>query len=745
MSSSGTHRPTTSSSRSIARTRRSGAGPLLYAGVAAVAFIATMAVGLVVKGAATTGADGPPVLAAASSSLSDQPGAGDRAQTSASSTATGRPTGTAVVAAAATMRRASRVSDITGVGDSTSQWALDFLADGDVSGDQGYNVGKMSRIKNFDADDGRTEYALGSPADQPVPMHPTVVLAAGTKPVQLPQSSQAGIAALLADTSTTKSNIQFVRSSVLPSAAQQARARSLGWGGLHVYRYATDRLEIAVAGAATNAPNGLSAAEILGIYDGTYRTWGQLPGYSGPAAGDPIIALLPRTGTDARALFDAALKAANGGTAVTYGSNTVLTGGDDDTVIASSADPADAIYPMPAGQLSLIGGNYFPNSPRGSQRPLTGTAPDGAASFNSPISDYLILRDNDVASPYSYAGTSRNWAKVLFAGANSYLAGSAAKHLLAAAGVTPSYRDLGDPGNTTATVTATSSASSTSASSTTATAPTTSTSDPANAGYPSAGTTGVPSGTVLTPYTGPSDLTTQNTPAGTVYNAVSVTSALTIESGVSVTFENSSFVVKGANIVTGRPGAHGTFNNCTVNGGYSLGTQAAFIGSGLTVNRCNIFAVGEGAQMDGSFIVSNSYIHDLYGADGSHNNAVFSNGSQTGPIVISGNTLSAIYTTNDTTSTTGVSGAVSLYGDFAQVNDVTIANNLIYSQNTGIYGGSIQGKKFPHASNVTIVNNEFSSTHGDSGLIDFEAGSAGNVGSNNVWIDGPNAGKSAQH
>jgi len=398
---------------------------------------------------------------------------------------------------------------------------------------------------------------------------------------------------------------------------------------------------------------------------------------------------------------------------------------------------------MPAGQLSLIAGNYFANSPRGSQRSLTGTAPDGAAAFSSPISDYLILRDNDIASPYSYAGTSRNWAKVLFAGGNSYLAGSAAKHLLAAAGLSPNYRDLGDPGSTGATATPTVTASPSSG--TTSSAPTTSASDPANSSFPSAATTGVPSGTALTPYTGPSDLTTQNTPAGTVYTAVSVTIPLTIESGVTVTFNDSSLDVKNANIVTGRPGAHATFNNCTATGDYSQGSQAAFIGSGLTVNRCNIYAVGEGAQMDGSFTVTNSYIHDLYGSNSSHNNAVFSNGSQTGPITITGNTLSAIYTTNDTTSTTGVSGAVSLYGDFAQITDVTVTNNLIYSQNTGIYGGSIPGKKFPHATNVTIANNEFSSLHGDSGLIDFEPGTNGNTGTNNTWIDGPNTGKSAQH
>jgi hypothetical protein len=188
---------------------------LLYATVAAVAFLTTVAVGHAVKGATNRDSDGPPALAAESSTLGSQSSSGGATQTGAETTSSGRaaPTATAALAQATTtsLRRASRVSDITGVGDSTSQWALDFLADGDVSGDPGYNIGKTSRIKNFDADDGRTEYALGNTADQPVPMHPTVVLAAGSKPVQLPQSSPAGIAALLADNSTNKSTIQFVR------------------------------------------------------------------------------------------------------------------------------------------------------------------------------------------------------------------------------------------------------------------------------------------------------------------------------------------------------------------------------------------------------------------------------------------------------------------------------------------------------------------------------------------------------
>ena len=44
-------------------------------------------------------------------------------------------------------------------------------------------------------------------------------------------------------------------------------------------------------GVATNAPATLTADAILKIYSGTYTTWGQVPGYSGPGAAETIIPL----------------------------------------------------------------------------------------------------------------------------------------------------------------------------------------------------------------------------------------------------------------------------------------------------------------------------------------------------------------------------------------------------------------------------------------------------------------------
>jgi hypothetical protein len=89
-----------------------------------------------------------------------------------------------------------------------------------------------------------------------------------------------------------------------------------------------------------------------------------------------------------------------------------------------------------------------------------------------------------------------------------------------------------------------------------------------------------------------------------------------------------------------------------------------------------------------------------------------------------------------------VSGAASFFGDFAQVNGVLIQNNLIGSQNEGVYGGSIPGKRYPHGINVRILSNAFQSGHGIAApVVDFEPAGAGNVESGNTWYDGPNAGQ----
>ena len=127
--------------------------------------------------------------------------------------------------------------DVVGVGSDTVQYAGDFVADGDVLGDLGWNSsGAVNRLINFDATaDANARLAYGdggvtgtcapgqggtagtgnqntTHADTPCTLNPTIVLRAGLNPVLRPNGSGAGLNALLADT-TTPFKINYVRRS----------------------------------------------------------------------------------------------------------------------------------------------------------------------------------------------------------------------------------------------------------------------------------------------------------------------------------------------------------------------------------------------------------------------------------------------------------------------------------------------------------------------------------------------------
>ncbi len=174
-------------------------------------------------------------------------------------------------------------SDVVSVSGSTPQYVGDFLANGDTVGDAGYNsAGNVNRYVNFDATadgNGRDAYANGSTLASPIALNPSVVYRAGSAPVQRLQSSGNDLSALLSDTGAQE-NINFAVVASLPTPAQQTQATSNGWGGLHVVQLGTDP-EVIVTANTSNAPAGLSVAELVGIYSGAYVHWNDIPGNVG--------------------------------------------------------------------------------------------------------------------------------------------------------------------------------------------------------------------------------------------------------------------------------------------------------------------------------------------------------------------------------------------------------------------------------------------------------------------------------
>ena len=358
-----------------------------------------------------------------------------------------------IVVGTANADYAPQPSDVVAIGGDTPQYAASFLADGDYNGDAGFNsTSPVNRLVTFNATadaNGRATYAKGSTTAQ---LNPTVVLRAGTKPVQRNSSSGNAITALLADT-TAPYMINFILSASLPTVAQQTSATA-PFGGLHVIELGTDSVQIAV-NSTTNAPAGLSAQQLLYIYTHPGVTWATVPGITGGST-DPVIALLPPTSSTIYKSFLSALTTANGGVAPTLSGYTTVEQ-NDPTAITGATTPADAIVPFSSARLNLFNDGYFqnPNNAFGTPQTtitaginlLSGTPGDFNPVLNVGITDYAIYRQNDQTSSTIFEpGGTRNFAQTLFSnpgGSTPYFASNAGKALIAASGVTPVYADLG--------------------------------------------------------------------------------------------------------------------------------------------------------------------------------------------------------------------------------------------------------------------------------------------------------------
>jgi hypothetical protein len=312
---------------------------------------------------------------------------------------------------------------------------MDFLADGDVGGDVGFNTASTTRRAfSFDA----TGEACGATT-----ANATVVLRANTKPTLRPNGSGGGITALNADTGA-KEVINFVRSSRLPKQAEQTTATNNGWGGLHVYQFADDGLQIMVSNMQTShAPASLSTADLVNIYQGTYKVWGDIPGYTGSAPTAAIKPYLPQAGSGTLNFFLADLQAANNNTAIVPASTVGAMQEHDPTLIKN--DP-DAIAPMSVGRASVLNTGYCGAANQNVVKLLT-----GAGSYSTTRGLYILVRQRDVADttgsfgvpfPFQVGGT-KNWVQTLFSGNLSWVARGGNNALIQAAGLTPDYKDLG--------------------------------------------------------------------------------------------------------------------------------------------------------------------------------------------------------------------------------------------------------------------------------------------------------------
>lgn len=286
--------------------------------------------------------------------------------------------------------------DIVGAGSDTTMFALDNLAYGTTIDGvfvPGYNQGKTSALlQSWDAGPSYTA---------------NITPKAGAAETTRPNGSGDGKSRLYGSGDNPAFN--FARSSSALSSTEVSN-------GLWAVPFAADGLKMAVDSANTNAPAGVTAKQLVDIYQGTTTNWKDLGGQDAP-----IHPLIPQAGSGTRSFFLGLLKAANGGVDITLDTTKVKeTQEHSDTDI--KADP-DAIAPFSTGRARSLS----------TVKLLADSAHGG---FDATRAVYDVVRQADLTAP---------WFAPIF-GENGFICSDAAKTLIYAGGLDQLARSNGTTG-----------------------------------------------------------------------------------------------------------------------------------------------------------------------------------------------------------------------------------------------------------------------------------------------------------
>ena len=364
----------------------------------------------------------------------------------------------------------SPTADVVGVGSDTLQFAADFMADGSPAASvgglatTGFNAaGNKYRVINYDATGdavGRALYTHAGGTFYGNAPTTAVVLRAKQQPVEIPDGSSAGIAALLNDTpgatgyqGAPNGSIQYARMSRIIHASEETTCADAthvaGCGTLHPVVIGADNFTIAHRSPSLGGSNAvaLSGFQIAQIYECTagYQFWDD-PNIGGTSH-TRIIPVLPQTSSGTYSDFNSDITAHYGFNG-TYGSCVVPGEEHDPAGITGATSPADAIEPFSPARIALINSGYFANAGVAANQVVgaTGTPVDGHAIYSLARNIYITTRDVDVNNATVWQpGGSANWAHVLFVGSSSYVSRATGQANVAAAGFDTStgYIDCG--------------------------------------------------------------------------------------------------------------------------------------------------------------------------------------------------------------------------------------------------------------------------------------------------------------
>lgn len=262
--------------------------------------------------------------------------------------------------------------------------------------------------------------------------------------------------------------------------------------------------------------------------------------------------------------------------------------------------------------------------------------------------------------------------------------------------------------------------------------PTSSPSGPPAPGFPGPDNTGVPDPDRLTPYDGDCTITEPMTLFAV--DATACDGIFVYAEGVEII---ESLVPR---VETVDDGAVTIVDSTVAAGAWSEG---AVWGSHLTVLRSEVTGGQHSVHCNDYCEITDSWLHDQFNPDGEgyHNNAFITNGGA--HQVVRHNTLHCTALSNSTGG--GCTADVSLFGDFAVVDDVLIEGNLLKANDKSIsycaYGGHSPSKPFPVATAIRFVDNVFErGANGKCGgygpSTSFQRSAPGNLWQGNVWDDG---------
>ncbi|MBJ6763777.1 hypothetical protein JGU66_23645 [Myxococcaceae bacterium JPH2] len=247
--------------------------------------------------------------------------------------------------------------------------------------------------------------------------------------------------------------------------------------------------------------------------------------------------------------------------------------------------------------------------------------------------------------------------------------------------------------------------------------------------WPGPTNTGVPVGNPL-----------QSVPAmtirvpGTIIEDVEVTGCIQVQANDVIIRRTRIIANERCGIYTGFGEYTGLLiEDVEVDGSQAPSDGQVLVGSsGYTCRRCNLHHGRTGFGLSSNVVVEDSYVHDAQSlSPETHKSAASGHGG--GNVVLRHNRMECV--------ANACSSAVSLYGNFAPIDNVLIeGNQLATTGSYCTYGGSLSNKPFPQGSNVRYLDNHFMTTyHPDCGIYGtvagFEEDVRGNLWQGNVWDD----------